>query len=286
MKMKELLRQGNERLHAAGIIEDIDARILLAHACGLRFADLMLHYEEEASPEAEQAYLRLIEQRASRIPCQYLVGSQDFMGYELSVAPGVLIPRPETELLVEEALRIAREHFPDRERLSVLDLCTGSGCIGIGYYLMREAEGHSDDVILSDVSYEALQIAAKNRDRLAPAVSIMKSDLFDGFTEERFDMILSNPPYIPSDVIETLEPEVRDHEPHLALDGAQSGLVYYERIAEEATGFLVEGGRILFEIGYDQGEAVSRILLRAGYDEIEVKKDYAGLDRMVTARCL
>ena len=99
-------------------------------------------------------------------------------------------------------------------------------------------------------------------------------------------MILSNPPYIPSDVIETLEPEVRDHEPHLALDGAQSGLVYYERIAEEATGFLTEGGRILFEIGYDQGEAVSRILLRAGYDEIEVKKDYAGLDRMVTARCM
>ncbi len=285
MKLKELLRKGNDRLHEAGITEDTDAKILLAHVVGFKYSDLMLHYEEEAEISAEEAYLNLIEKRATRIPCQYLVGRQDFMGYEFDVAPGVLIPRPETELLVEEAVRQASVHFPEKKSLSVLDLCTGSGCIGIAYHLMREKAGFSDDVMLSDISYEALSVAAKNRDRLAPSVRIVKSDLFDGFGEDTFDLILSNPPYIPSEEIGKLEPEVKDHEPHLALDGDASGLVYYERIAEEATGFLRENGRIIFEIGFDQGETVPEILRRAGYDEIAVMKDYAGLDRIVSARC-
>ena len=277
MTIKELLENGAKGLAEAGI-EDaaIDARVLAEYTFKKSYSRLMLELQTEASEQERTAYEAAIGKRASRVPCQYITHEQNFMGYGFYVDEGVLVPRPETELLVEEAVKLAGT----RQNLRVLDLCTGTGCIGISYYLERKKRGYYDTVLLADVSLAALSVAARNRDTLAPEVQIVKSDLFENI-EETFDLILSNPPYIKRAEIKTLMPEVRDHEPRLALDGTEDGLYFYRRITEEAEAHLNEGAILMYEIGCDQMDACTRYLVAAGYTDVQGKKDYSGLDRIV-----
>lgn len=293
MTLGQLLEEGAKRLSEAGVSEaELDARYLLMDAAGISAAMLLAKKGQEADGAAQERYLEQIRKRAQRIPLQYILGTQEFMGLEFYVSPKVLIPRQDTETLVEQVLG---EVFPSKvqdageSRPRLLDLCTGSGCIAISLGVL----GHFGDVTGTDISEEALKVAEKNRCRLLPDSELkerrmdfrlIKSDLFEGLSGETFDVIVSNPPYIPSAVIGELEPEVRDYEPRLALDGEADGLKFYRKIASESGRFLKPGGRLYLEIGYDQGEAVGCLLKDAGFTEVKVIKDIPGHDRVVAAR--
>lgn len=275
MNYRECFEKGKSTLAEAGMEEaELEARLLLEHVCVTNRNDLLVHGDRQVLPEQEARYLSLIEKRAQRIPLQYITGVQDFMGLEFEVNRHVLIPRQDTEILVEEVLRELRDG------MNILDMCTGSGCILIS--LMR----YSNDCtgLGVDISEKALSVAEENaRKLLAPdkQVRFLKSDLF-GEVNGVYDLIVSNPPYIPSGVIGSLMPEVREHEPLGALDGREDGLCFYHRITEECRKYLKPGGMLFYEIGYDQGAAVSEILLREGFREVQIIKDYAGLDRVVS----
>ena len=286
MTYREIYEEGKGALAAAGIEEaELDARLLLEFVCKTNRNTLLVHDDRPVTAEEASAYRRLTEKRAKRIPLQHLTGTQDFMGLEFEVNEHVLIPRQDTEILVEEALQELHDG------MHVLDMCTGSGCILIS--LLR----YSNDCtgVGADISEEALRVAEKNAKRLlteketgeieqagdgCPAMFV-QSNLFEK-VEGQFDMIVSNPPYICTDVIKTLMPEVREHEPRQALDGSADGLLFYRRIIEDSVRYLKRGGMLFFEIGYDQGEAVKALMEQAGYLEVCVKKDYAGLDRVVS----
>ncbi|MCM1189887.1 MAG: peptide chain release factor N(5)-glutamine methyltransferase [bacterium] len=287
MNYRTVYEEGKAALTAAGVLEaELDARLLLEHVCGTDRNTLLAHGEREVSDGERERYRSLVGKRADRIPLQYLTGTQDFMGLEFLVSKKALIPRQDTEVLVEEALR----HLHDGMR--VLDLCTGSGCILISLlYYSNNCLG-----VGTDISEEALQLAVENAKRLlgpetlavqwqdgmacGRCVSFRQSDLFDR-VEEKFDMIVSNPPYIRTEVLPELMPEVREHEPLLALDGGEDGLSFYRRIVRESKKCLMRGGVLLLEIGYDQGEAVAGLMEKENFLEVQVIKDYGGLDRVV-----
>jgi release factor glutamine methyltransferase len=232
----------------------------------------LAHPEYEVDEEKQEQFEALIAKRSERIPLQHLTGVQNFMGLDFMVNKHVLIPRQDTEILVEEVLR----DFHDG--VHILDMCTGSGCI------LLSLLHYSNDTtgVGVDLSEEALKVAKANADQLGMTerVKLLHSDLFEAI-DETFDLIVSNPPYIRSDVIKTLMPEVRDHDPRMALDGAADGLYFYRKIVEESGNYLKRGGQLFFEIGHDQAEDVSSLMQDHGYKEIEIKKDYAGLDRVV-----
>lgn len=275
MTYRESYEKGKSALIKAGIGEaELDARLLLEHVCSTSRSDLLVHGDREMEASKEEEYLSMIRQRARRIPLQHLTGVQDFMGLEFAVNEHVLIPRQDTEILVEEAMRELRDG------MDILDMCTGSGCILIS--LLR----YSNDCtgLGVDISPEALAVAQENARRLLPPekqVRFAESDLFEA-VDGTYDMVISNPPYIPGGVIHTLMPEVREHEPLGALDGREDGLFFYRRITGECRKHLKPGGMLFYEIGYDQGEAVAGILEREGFGEIRVTKDYSGLDRVVS----
>ena len=272
MEYRSLYVLGKEKLAAAGIPEaDLDARLLLEYGCHTSRNDLLVHGEQSVTPEAEEKYLGWIGQRAEHIPLQQLTREAWFYGIPFFVNEHVLIPRQDTEILVEEALR----GLPKDAR--ILDLCTGSGCILISLLVMRE----DCTGIGADLSEKALQVAEKNGAQAGGRASFVKSNLFENI-EGTFDVIASNPPYIRTDVIETLMPEVRDHEPRMALDGSADGLVFYRKITEQAGSYLKEGGKLCFEIGYDQGDEVRELMETHGFADVQVLKDLAGLDRVVT----
>ena len=223
-------------------------------------------------PEREK-YMALIERRASHIPLQQITGEQEFMGFSFMVNDSVLIPRQDTEILVEEACRRTRPG------MRVLDLCTGSGCIIIS--LAKLCPGIRAEA--SDFSGEALQVARENGARLGVQIKWHKGDLFSEI-QDRYDVIVSNPPYIPTAQIQTLSEEVRLHEPYQALDGKEDGLYFYREIAGRAKHYLKPEGWLLFEIGWDQAPEVKEILKKSGFSEIQVKKDLAGLDRVVSGK--
>lgn len=270
--------QGKERLQNAGILEaDLDAGMLLQAACHTDRSTIFSHPERPVTKEEADSYEKMLQKRTERIPLQQILGVQDFMGLEFYVNQHVLIPRQDTENLVEEAMK----HVHDGMR--ILDMCTGSGCILLS---LLHYSNHTTGVGV-DLSDEALKVATENANRLAlpERAHFLKSDLFaalNGEKDARFDVLVSNPPYIKSDVIETLMPEVKDHEPRMALDGSADGLLFYRKICMEAKPYLNGGARILFEIGYDQGSEVSALMEENGYHEVEVIKDYAGCDRIVT----
>lgn len=216
----------------------------------------------------------MILKRGERIPLQHLTGVTEFMGLSFHVNEHVLSPRQDTECLVEEVLKVS-------EGKSVLDMCTGSGCIAISITKL----GSPAAVTAVDISKEALQVARQNAEENEADIHFVESNLFEVFekSEQKFDVIVSNPPYIESEVIETLMPEVRDHEPRIALDGEADGLFFYRKIIQNAGTYLSGGGRIFFEIGYNQKEAVEKLLCEQGFTEIECKKDLAGHDRVVSA---
>ena len=272
MTYRELFEYGKKQLEDAGIEEAaLDARLLLEYICHTDRNALLVHGDSVRSDLEEQFYHMVIEKRAQRIPLQHITGQQEFMGLTFKVNEHVLIPRQDTEILVEEAMR----YLSDGMR--ILDICTGSGCILLSLLkYSNECEG-----LGVDISENALAVARENAQNLGLEAEFRYSDLLEK-VEGKFDMIVSNPPYIETAVIDTLMPEVREHEPMLALDGREDGLYFYRRIAEQCTSYMTRGARLFFEIGYDQGEAVKDMMIHKGFCEVEIIKDYAGLDRVVT----
>ena len=280
MTLLEALHFGRQQLMNADVPDyEYDANALLQSASGKTLAYILGNPDETLDAAAESAYREMLSGRVQRIPLQQLLGETCFYGYTFRTRKGTLIPRYDTECLVEQALAAA----PKRS-VRFLDLCTGSGCIGIAFRLERRKAGYADEGVLSDISPEALHLAKENAELLSAGVQVVSSDLFDGIPEGLYDMILSNPPYIPASEMENLMPEVRLHEPRLALTDEGDGLSFYRRIAEGAKKFLVPGGQLWLEIGYDQGDAVTKILMDQGYADVTCRTDYAGLDRVVFAK--
>ena len=277
MTRKEIREETACRLREAGIEEyEYETWMLLEWKLGVDRAEYFMDPDAEVPQEQWNDLDAALRKRERRIPLQYLMGSCEFMGYSFAVDERVLIPRQDTECLVELAVEEMRR---SPEPCRVLDLCTGSGCIGVSVKLLCPQA----QVVLSDVSEGALAVAGENARRLGAPVELVQGDLFEN-VQGTFDYILSNPPYIPSKVIDGLMPEVRDHEPRLALDGTEDGLHFYRRIVREATKRLRPGGRLLFEIGQEQGEALLSLLQEAGYEETAIRQDLAGLDRIAVGR--
>lgn len=335
MTWAELFGRGKELLRDAGVAEyELDAWYLFSEAFHISRTQYFLLAREEAAAEKERLslYEEYLRRRSAREPLQYILKSQEFMGLQFEVNEDVLIPRQDTETLVEEVLKVCKN-----QKSRMLDMCTGSGCIAVSL----AAFGGYEVVEAADLSEAALTVAGRNVCRLlgggetgckaeaenavhgartereadnetrrgkSPAaeresevfgsnpeifrydladgrqVILRHSDLFSAFgPEELYDGIVSNPPYIPRAEIEKLEPEVREFEPKTALDGAEDGLFFYRRLAEECGRHLKPGGRVFFEIGYDQGEAVEKLLKAHGFCERKVIKDLTGKDRVVTA---
>ncbi len=278
MKYQQALLTAAGQLAKAGIEEaQADAWVLFEYCTKMDRTHYFLSQRDEMKKEEEEEFFRLIREREKRIPLQHLTGVQYFCGYPFYVNRHVLIPRHDTECLVEEALRMIKEGD------AVLDMCTGSGCI-----LLSIAKLFQKELCLKgcDLSEEALKVALRNAEELQVNASFSRGDLFDALVgEDRiYDVIVSNPPYIATGEIEGLSPEVKDHEPFSALDGKEDGLYFYRRIIREARSHLKKEGWLLFEIGYDQGESVPLIMQQEGYTDIHVRKDLAGLDRVVAGR--
>ena len=272
--LKGLLVDGTKMLTQAGIDEaELDAGYILEYITGLNSAQYFIHSEDIIEKNNAEEFFRLIERRSKRIPLSYVIGTRDFFGLTFKVDENVLIPEQETELLVEEVIKHS-------EGKSVLDMCTGSGCIAISIALF----GKPSKVAASDISEKALEVARENAKSLkAGEVSFIQGDMFENVTD-KFDIIVSNPPYIETREIDELMPEVRDYIPRLALDGDIDGLKFYRIISKEAVKKLNKNGRIFYEIGYNQSRAVASILLENGFTDITVIKDYSGLDRIVMAK--
>ena len=252
----------------------IDARELVSLAAGKRVRGAG---DTEELTEAQQKTLEAaVKRRLAHEPLQHILGEWDFMGFTFSVSPNVLIPRQDTETLCEEAEGLIAE----RGYKTLLDICTGSGCIGIA---LQKRTGIR--TALSDISPAALEIARRNAQNLGADCEIVQSDLFAAFGGRKFDLITANPPYIPSETVKTLSEEVRK-EPLLALDGGADGLCIYRRIAKEYGAFLNEGGALLMEIGFDQGESVPALFEGAQGAKIKLIKDISGNDRVVSITLL
>lgn len=282
--LESLLKKGTTILKDNGLEEaGLDAWLLLEYKTGKNRAYYFAHGDEPVSDETAAEYLELIGRRAGHIPVQQLTHQAFFMGYEFYVNENVLIPRQDTETLVEEGLKC----LEDVEKPEILDMCTGSGCILISLLLERQdARGAG-----VDVSPEALEVAKENASllKVENRADFLESDLFSApyFCEKggkeggKYDILISNPPYIATEEIETLMEEVRLHDPRKALDGMEDGLYFYRKITEEAGEYLKPGGWLLYEIGCTQGEAVSEMLRNAGFEKVQVVKDLPGLDRVV-----
>lgn len=279
LTLKQLYKVGTVKLAEEGIEEfSLDAWYLLEYVTGVGKAMYFAEPERAVSEENADRYIDCIRQRAAHIPLQHITGEQEFMGYPFCVNEHVLIPRQDTEILVEEAIQIMRP------KMKILDMCTGSGCIVLSILKMCKEKYYMTDLqgVGADVSEEALKVARENSRRLEVPVTWIQSDLFAKIPEEeKYDVIVSNPPYIETAVIDTLQEEVRLHDPYIALDGKEDGLYFYRRIISEADKYLKPQGKLMFEIGCDQAEAVEELMKNAGYEQITVKKDLAGLDRVV-----
>ncbi len=275
MTYRECYEWGKLVLGRGGISEaGLDARLLLEYACRLDFNGLLTHGEETVPDDAAEAYGELVRKRAERVPLQLLTGEQCFMGLDFLVNENVLIPRQDTETLVEEVLRELEDG------MRILDLCTGSGCILVS--LLHYSNGCLG--VGADLSGSALAVARENGRRILGeawgAAEFLQSDLFEGISG-KFDRIVSNPPYIARNDIPGLMPEVRDYEPRMALDGGEDGLYFYRRIIDGSRDYLEREGRLYLEIGCGQGAAVTELMEQAGFRDVRVVQDLAGLDRVV-----
>ncbi len=284
---RELLKEGSMQLRAAGITEaDTDAWLLFSVCMGLNRTEYLMRSDAVVPDDKAEEYLGKLKRRAGREPVQYIEETAPFMGFDFYVNENVLIPRMDTEILVSEAIKRARIMFSQRQHdvnFRILDMCTGSGCIAQSMYLLLKNEGCTVEVDAVDISEKALEVAGINASRLGAQVKLIRGNLFEN-VDNKYSMILSNPPYIRTDVIADLEPEVREHEPMLALDGTADGLYFYKEITDKAWEYLENNGILMYEIGYDQALEVSDMLRQKGYTDIAVIKDFAGLDRVVAAK--
>lgn len=276
--LNELLLQGEEILKKNNIDDaKIDAWLLMEYVFGITKSWFLLNRDQKEEGPLVEKYLDLIYERSTHKPVQHIIGSQEFMGLEFFVNEDVLIPRQDTELLVEETIKIAKEK--NHNNIKILDMCTGSGCIAISLSKFLE----NAQITGVDISTKALRIANKNAINNETECEFIQSDLFQNINE-KFDIIVSNPPYIKREEINKLMLEVRDYEPINALDGGEDGLLFYRIISKDAINHLVNGGYLLFEIGFDEAETVMEILRSNGYKDIKLLKDLAGLDRVILAK--
>lgn len=274
MTYREAVEFGTKCLTDAGVPDAaLDAWYLLQMVCRIERSYYYVHGEEDIAQDAQKEYEIAVQKRAEHIPLQYIIGEQEFMGLRFKVNSNVLIPRQDTETLVEQVLKIVKPG------MKVLDLCTGSGCVLIS--VLKNAPELTG--MGSDISKTALLVAKENAKLHEVDAEWVRSDLFDNITET-FDVIMANPPYIPTGEILSLMPEVRDFEPENALDGGADGLDFYRKIAGQVKDYLNPGGYVYMEIGYDQGEAVSELMRNAGFTEVEVIKDLARNDRVVKGK--
>ncbi len=287
MTVREMIKEGERRLMSAHCMDPwIDAEQLYYYLTGTDRVGLFLKAKQEVDEETQKKYFALIEKREQRIPLQHITGSQEFMGLDFEVNKNVLIPRQDTEILVEEATRIIRGDNPRvrrRRNWKVLDLCCGSGAIGISMARICD----NIKVTAADYSAEALEVAQRNAAANRVKIKFRHGDLFGAVGSRRYDMIVSNPPYIKSHMIPILQDEVKVHEPMMALDGGEDGLVFYRKIVDQASAHLRKNGVLMFEIGHDQAEEVSQLIQDTGkFTKVHVVKDLPGHDRVVYAEAL
>lgn len=254
----------------------LEAKLLLAYVLGIDKDDLFFRLSEEIPEDKLEKYYELLEKRASGYPVQYILGNQEFMGLEFEVGEGILVPRPDTETLVENIIKIAEEKYSGK-LIRILDMCTGSGAIAVS--LAKYIPNSMVDA--ADISDKAVKTAEKNaeKNQTDDRLSVIKSDLFENIKRD-YEIIVSNPPYIETEVLKTLQTEVSEYEPKLALDGGEDGLDFYRKIIKESPKYLKEDGVLGLEIGYNQGKAVSE-LMKPFFYNIEIIKDLGGNDRVV-----
>ena len=277
---RELYEEGRRILEQAGLPDAaLDARFLLEEVCGTNLQTLLVFPEKKVTEEEVNQYRAFIQRRKDREPTAMILGEWDFMGLTFRLNKSTLIPEQDTEVLVETALEELKRRGLGEAPLRILDLCTGSGCILLSLlHELRNAGG-----LGTDLSEEALEAARENAVRLGlqERGTFRQGDLWEPVGDERFDLIVSNPPYVPTDVIPTLEPEVRCGEPYAALDGGEDGLVFYRRIMREAAGHLKPSGIIIVESGFDEAAQIAALMQDQKLRGIRTVKDYGGLDRVV-----
>lgn len=285
MTIIETINRSASQLSSVGITTGrLDAELLLCHTLGKDRAWLLAHIREAVDEQHRELFEQAVDRRALREPLQYILGKQEFWGLDFMVTQDVLIPRPETELIIETALTLV----PNKDvRLTILDLCTGSGCIAVS--LAKELA--SARIFASDKSEKALDVARENARRhgVADRVRFLEGDLFGSLEEldlrGRVDIMVSNPPYVPSEEYSTLQPEVRDHEPRMALLAGQNGTEIHQRIIDEAPEFLRSEGALIMEMGMGQAEALEHMIRENGtFNKPDVLKDLAGIERVIVAR--
>ena len=277
---RELYEEGRRILEQAGLPDAaLDARFLLEEVCGTNLQTLLVFPEKKVTEEEVNQYRAFIQRRKDREPTAMILGEWDFMGLTFRLNKSTLIPEQDTEVLVETALEELKRRGLGEAPLRILDLCTGSGCILLSLlHELRNAGG-----VGTDLSEEALEAARENAVRLGlqERAAFRQGDLWEPVGDERFDLIVSNPPYVPTKVIPTLEPEVRCGEPYAALDGGEDGLVFYRRIMREAAGHLKPSGIIIVESGFDEAPQIAALMQDQKLRGIRTVKDYGGLDRVV-----
>ncbi|MFU0824879.1 peptide chain release factor N(5)-glutamine methyltransferase [Clostridium sp.] len=279
MNINQALRKAYDILKSAGIdTYMLDAQLLLQKVLNKDKLFITINRDFEISLEEEKEYFDMVELRKNKMPVKYILGECEFMGLNFNVREGVLIPRPDTEILVEEVI----ERIKENDYREICDVCCGSGAIGISIGRFVE----DTRVYCCDISDIACQVTEENINKLGmqDRVKIFKSDLLDEaiIKNRKFDAVVSNPPYIKEEVIPTLMDDVKNYEPHIALDGGKDGLDFYRKITEQSLQVLNKGGLLAFEIGYDQGEEVQAILRDRGFTDVKCIRDLAGLNRVIT----
>ncbi len=273
--VRDFVKENTDKLDAAGITDaSVDIWLLLEHFADIKKSDYLANQDTTITKVVAEQIEEAVEKRANHIPVQHIIGQTEFMGLTFKVNDKVLVPRLDTEILVDEVVKYVGDDFA-----KILDMCTGSGCIAITVSDMCD----NATVVGADISKDAIDIAEDNNKLNQTDVTFIESDLFEN-VEGLFDVVVSNPPYIKTEEIENLQEEVKLYDPKLALDGGESGLDFYQRIIKDSKDYLKANGMIFFEIGFDQAEEVSNILKENGYHDIVVKKDLSGLDRVVMAR--
>jgi release factor glutamine methyltransferase len=277
MTIFEAYNEVKKKLQAAGIEDYVfEAKQIIKHITGLSATQILTQYNNKLSLFQENNLTALLRQREIRYPLQYIFGEWDFYGRPFYVGPGVLVPRADTETLIEAALEFLKE----KQNPEILDLCAGSGCIGIT--LAKEME--SSNVLMVEKFDEAIRYAKRNIDRNSVSnAEIQKGDIFESaFSDRKFDIIVSNPPYIPQNEMEEISPETK-FEPETALLAEENGMQFYKAIINNYKDSLKEGGAIAFEVGINQSERVAKLLEAAGFKNITVKKDLNSIERVVIA---